>query len=241
MIEQIDTDLFLEELYEKFNFKSDFLFKGLDPDERRYFGDQMEQLIFRKHDLLYYEGGIPTGVYYLIDGKVKKYKDAFGSEKQILYIYRQGDLLGYHALLSGERHGDSCEAMEECVVGFISADTFNAMINAIPSLRMSVIKNLSHEFGVLSNTISLQAQKSQKVRLAVFLLILERRFNPSMMPDQGIEISRDNLANIAGTSRESLGRTLKEFKENGFIRVRRRKIYISDQESLIELIYNAMH
>lgn len=233
---QISAPDKFEKLYSKFDFHCNFLFKGLRPEEREYIEESMETMYFRKNSLIFHEGGIPTGIYFIRRGRVKKYKSTFNGQTQIFYIYKEGDLLGYHSLLCEERYGDSCEAIDDCEVGFISSDIFDVLITAIPTFRMSIIKNMSHEFGVMANTISLLAQKSQAVRLANFLLVFENRFNVQNRKEYGIDLSRDDLSNVIGTTRESLGRTLKQFREENLIRVEDRKIHIADANRLYELI-----
>jgi len=51
---------------------------------------------------------------------------------------------------------------------FISKDNFLKLLQDLPSLKDAFIKNMSHEFGVLANTIAVLAQKDQNTRLAIF-------------------------------------------------------------------------
>ena len=95
---------------------------------------------------------------------------------------------------------------------------------------------MSHEFGVLVNTITVLAQKSLRVRFALYLLILDHRFNLDLSENCGITISREDLANIIGTARESLGKLLKEFREEGFISVKKRTIFVEKHQHLYELV-----
>jgi len=227
---------FLNTLCDKFDFKSNFLYNNLSLKEINQIKNSMENVTFRKKDLLFYEGGIPTGVYFIEEGRAKKYKTLFKGEKQIFYIYKKGDLLGYHALLCEERNVDSCEALESCEIKFISSERFFNLLNSIPTFRANIIKNMSHEFGVMANIMALLAQKSQAVRLAVFLLLFHNRFNINNEHKFGLELPREDFANVVGTSRERLARLLKDFKENNWIYVEQKKIYIRDMASLINVV-----
>jgi CRP-like cAMP-binding protein len=186
--------------------------------------------------MLFYEGGIPTGIYQIKNGKSKKFKRGFTGDEQIFYIYTSDDVLGYHALLGQERYQDSCEALEDLKVNFIAKDDFLKLLQEIPALQQKVIKNISHEFGVLANIITVLAQKNQNARLALFLLLLENRFNRNSLTVKGIDLTRDDLANLIGTSQESLGRSLKQFKEQGAIIIDKRNIYIKDRGQLEQLL-----
>lgn len=83
--------------------------------------------------------------------------------------------------------------MTDLAVKFISKDQFLLLQKKIPSFQGAIIRNISHEFGVLANTIALIAQKSLINRLIVFLLILNDRFD-----NNGIKMSRQDLANLVG-------------------------------------------
>ncbi len=214
----------------KFDFESDKIISALDTDERNLLLNHAEKLSFKKGKLLFYEGGIPTGVFIIDSGKAKIYKTGLDGKDQIFYIYRSGDILGYHALLCNEQYEDACETLEPCHISVISASNFNKLMEDIPKLRALLIQNMSHEFGVLVNTITVLAQKPLRERLALYLLVLNNRYDNSI-----IEIPRDDLANLIGTARESLGRLLKEFKEENLISINGRKIEIVNEKKLLHI------
>lgn len=214
----------------KFDFESDKLLSSLTASERSIFFEHTENLIFKKGKLIFYEGGIPTGVFLVEKGRAKIYKTGLDGKDQIFYIYKAGDLLGYHALLCEEQYEDSCEALEDCEISFISKTNFQKILSKTSNLNQLLIQNMSHEFGVLVNTITVLAQKPLRERLALWLLILYEKYDQ----DQ-IFLSREDLANLIGTARESLGRLLKEFKEENLIEINRRSIFCLETEKLLRI------
>lgn len=226
----------MKNFFRQFDFQSNLIFNNLSEEEIELIDQFTEPISIKKGNSLFYEDGIPTGIFQIIKGRAKKFKRGFKGQEQIFYIYKSGDVLGYHALLGKERYQDSCQALEDLDVNFISKENFLYLMDEIPSLRQSLIKNISHEFGVLANTIALLAQKDQNTRLAIFLLVLENRFENEHENPSGIDISRDDLANLLGTSRESLGRSLKQFKDKGLIEIVKRTIYIKNKIQLLDLV-----
>jgi len=105
----------------------------------------------------------------------------------------------------------------------------------IARLKLLLIQNMSHEFGVLVNTITILAQKSLRSRLAIYLLLLHERYYDQESETGKINLPREDLANIIGTARESLGRLLKEFREDKLISVDKRTIEIRDFDKLRQL------
>jgi CRP-like cAMP-binding protein len=225
----------MRNLYSQFDFQSELLFEALTSDEKKLVYDIMEPLTIKKGSLLFYEEGVPTGIFQIKKGKAKKFKRGFSGTEQIFYIYTSGDVLGYHALFGEERYQDSCEALEDLEVNFIAKDVFFQLLQDIPALQRTFIKNIGHEFGVLANIIAVLAQKNLNARLAINLLILENRFQKHYKAC-GIDLTREDLANIIGTSPESLGRSLKQFKDEGIIEVDKRVIYIKNKEKLFQLL-----
>ncbi|OBX25223.1 CRP-like cAMP-binding protein [Gelidibacter algens] len=225
----------MKNFYPKFDFQSDRLFEALATEEKKLVDAAMEPLIIKKGSLLFYEDGVPTGIFQIKKGKAKKFKRSFSGSEQIFYIYTPNDVLGYHALFGEERYQDSCEALEDLEVNFIAKDVFFQLLKDIPTLQRTFIKNIGHEFGVLANIIAVLAQKNLNARLAINLLILENRFQKHYKAG-GIDLTREDLANIIGTSPESLGRSLKQFKEEGIIEVDKRLIYIKNKEQILQLL-----
>ena len=225
----------MKNFFSQFDFQSELLFEALTSDEKKLVYDAMEPLIIKKGSLLFYEEGVPTGIFQIKRGKAKKIKRGFSGTEQIFYIYTTGDVLGYHALFGEERYQDSCEALEDLEVNFIAKDVFFQLLVDIPALQRTFIKNIGHEFGVLANIIAVLAQKNLNARLAINLLILENRFRKHYKVS-GIDLTREDLANIIGTSPESLGRSLKQFKDEGIIEIDKRVIYIKNTEQIFQLL-----
>jgi CRP-like cAMP-binding protein len=225
----------MKNFYSQFDFQSELLFEVLTSEEKKIVYNSMEPLIIKKGSLLFYEEGVPTGIFQIKKGKAKKFKRGFSGTEQIFYIYTTGDVLGYHALFGEERYQDSCEALEDMEVNFIAKDVFLKLLQDIPTLQRTFIKNIGHEFGVLANIITVLAQKNLNARLAINLLILENRFQKPYK-EGGIDLTREDLANIIGTSPESLGRSLKQFKDEGIIEVDKRIIYIKNKNQIFQLL-----
>ncbi len=216
----------------KFEFQSEKILSSLSEGQKEKFLDASEKLIFKRGKLIFYEGGIPTGAFFILSGRAKIYKTGLDGKDQIFYIYKSGDLLGYHALLCNENYEDACEALENCEILFVSKPNFLQLLKKIPELNMLLLQNMSHEFGVLVNTITILAQKPLREKLAIYLLILKNRYLDESNPKGQITLPREDLANIIGTARESLGRLLKDFKEEGLIKIEAKAIELLEVEKL---------
>jgi len=222
---------------EKFIFKSDSAFIGLPENVKEDFLKQMIVKHFKKGQPVFTEGTYPSGIYFVVKGKVKKYKTLNDGKEQIIYLYTEGELLGYAAFLSEERYPDSAATLTESSIGFISKEELVRLLHQHNELSKMLLKNLSHEFGVMVNFIAIFTHKSVRERVALALLILKEKFTDSVNEKNEVQIdlTREDLANIVGTAVETLVRLLHDFKEEALIQTEGRKIIIKDKHKLLEI------
>jgi CRP-like cAMP-binding protein len=196
--------------------------------------------IYKKGETIFREGTVPAGIFYLKSGKAKKYKIDKEGREQIIYVANSGELIGYHAVLSDDRYTDSAATLEESVISFISKSDFLQAIEQSAVLSKRLLKTLSHEFTVFANSLALFAQRSVKERLALQLVVLREKYKRDFQEGMLVEInmSREDLANIVGTARENVVRILTEFKEEGVLETRGRKIVIRDVKRLVQIANN---
>ncbi|GGA94657.1 Crp/Fnr family transcriptional regulator [Puia dinghuensis] len=222
---------------DKWNFKSHSILEDLPLDEAKPITEHMHDQPCHKGEIIFREGAVPSGIFFIRKGKVKKYKiDTQGGE-QIIYIANTGELIGYHALLSEERYPDSASVLEDSIIAFVPKEDFLQVLNNSKVLSQRLLKLLSHEFTVLANSVTFFARRSVRERLATQLVVMREKYKENYEPGMDVEInlSRDDLASMAGTARENVVRILKEFKEDGSIETRGRKIIVKDVHKLLKI------
>ncbi len=222
---------------DKWDFKSESILADLPKDDIVILFSHQTEQVYRKGEIIFREGAYPAGIFYVISGKVKKYKLDREGKEHIIYVANTGELLGYHAILSDDRYPDSAAAIEESRIAFIPREDFLKALDQSDELSRRLLKTLSHEFAVLANSLSLIAQKSVRERLAIQLIVLREKYKVNFMPGMPVEInmSRDDLASLVGTARENVVRILSEFKESGILETKGRKIIVHDVNKLIEI------
>lgn len=223
-------------LIEKFTSKSDYIFKNIPVDILQNIEDHMVDRTFRKGQNIFLEGLFPSGIFYLKEGLVKKYKTDHTGKEHILYLCAPGELLGYPAVLCHEAYPDSAAAIESSKLGFISRDLFIKALSDSTELMFNVLSSLSHEFGVMVNSVTVFAGMTVRERLALNLLLLAEKFK-KIRPVDPVEIllSREDLANMVGTATETVVRLLQEFRKSGIIELSGKKILILKPKELIEI------
>ncbi|HEY9047109.1 MAG TPA: Crp/Fnr family transcriptional regulator [Ohtaekwangia sp.] len=223
-------------LSENFRLKTDQLFEGLTPEEQESLMGSGVTHVYKKGEVIFREGGIPSGIFYVKSGRVKKYKTTAKGGEQVFYLCCEGELLGYHALLGEELYPDSAATIEEAQITFIPKDNFLRVLRNSTSLSNALLKALGHEFSLFINSITNLATKSVRERLAFNLLILDEKFKSSHQSAAGSQIilSRTDLANMVGTAKETLVRLLQEFKQAGLIEKTDKTICIINRKGIIK-------
>src|SRR6478609_2886030 len=153
--------------FDQYNFNSDSILDDLPEEDLSLLKRNMVTHIYKKGEILFREGSYPTGIYYIAKGKVKKYKTDKEGREQIFYVCKSGELLGYHALISEEHYPDSSSTLEESTISFIPKDDFLKAMQVSSVLSNRLLRCMSHEFGVLVNSITVFAQRTVRERLAL--------------------------------------------------------------------------
>lgn len=222
---------------DKWDFKGESILAGLQPGDLELLTAHKSEHIYKKNDILFREGTYPSGIFYISKGKVKKYKVDKEGKEQIVYLASTGQLIGYHAILSEDRYPDSAAVMEESLIAFIPKEDFLAVLERSPVLNNRLLKTLSHEFAVLTNSLTMFALKSVRERLALQLIVIREKYKENFVEGAAVEIniSREDLASLVGTARENVIRILAEFKENGILETQGRKIIVKNVKELIKI------
>jgi len=220
---------------DKWDFKSESILTDLPPEDFALLTAHQTEQVYKKGEIIFREGAYPSGIFYIKNGKAKKYKMDNDDREQIIYVADTGELIGYHAILSEDRYPDSAAALEESTIIFISKEDFLKVLQQSDTLSKRLLKTLSHEFAVLINGLTLFAQRSVRERLALQLVVLREKYKVDFQPGMPVEInlSRDDLASLVGTARENVVRILTEFKEKGILKTKGRKIIVEDVKKLV--------
>ena len=181
---------------------------------------------YRKKQRIYAEGNHPHSLYYLNSGKIRTYKINENGKELTISLFNAGDFFGYNALLENTVYKESAETLEESEVSIIGREDFEILINNNKGVAHKFIKLLAHNVTEKEEQLISIAYNSLRKRVADAIITLSKKYKKEENPDFLIHISREDLAHIAGTTTESLIRTLSDFKgeklieaEAGYVKV----------------------
>ena len=207
----------------------------LSKEDYNKYIEAKKTVFFNKGEALFEEGSNVDGIYFIENGTAKLYKLGFNRKEQILRFIKEGDIIGYRALLIGEAYQATAEAMSDLQAIFIPSDVFLHLLEVDSQLSYTMLQKISFELGESSNTVTFLAQKTVRERLAEVLLLLEQKLGTDPEGFIKISLTREEIANLIGTATESAIRLISEFKQDEYIAVEGRNIKILNHEKLKKL------
>lgn len=191
---------------------------------------------YKKKQLIYSEGNHPNCLYYIIKGKVKVSVSNEDGKELVTDLYNTGDFLGYVALLEGSVYQDTAKALEETELAVIPKSDFDELMAKNKEITGTFIKLLAKNVTLKEKQLLGIAYNSLRKKVAEALLLLLHKYRPEDDDKFAIDINREILAAIAGTAKESLIRTLGDFRNEKLIDITDGKIVILNQHKLEHLV-----
>ncbi len=190
--------------------------------------------IYKKGQIIFNEGNKPAGVYCVNKGKIKIFQTGEEGKEQILRLAKEGDILGYRSLISGEVYAGTAAVLEDATVCFIPKRTFFDFLNTNARLSTQMMQLLSHDLKKAEERLTGLAQKPVRERMAEALLMLQEFFGTDKNGIISTVISREDIANIVGTATETAIRILSEFKNENLIELIGKRIKVINQQGLLK-------
>ena len=191
---------------------------------------------YKKKQAIYTEGNHPNRLYYIKKGKVKTIKINDAGKELTVGLFAEGDFFGYNALLEETVYKETAEAIEEVEIAIIPREDFENLLHTNREVMQKFIKLLAKNVTEKENQLLGLAYNSLRKRVADALLSLQKKYQKDNLEEFSIHISREDLANIAGTATESLIRTLSDFKSEHLIEIKNGNITIINQKKLTEML-----
>ena len=202
-------------------------FSGLSTAEL----DSVKGLIFEmqaeRGEFILLEGEPADALYIVVSGIVKVFKTSAEGKEQILQLIRPGDSFNDVPIFDGGANPASAQAMGPVVLYSIKKSDIHSILRNHPQVALNVAQVLSQK---LRNLVSLVEDLSFKHVTARLAKILLEYAGDGSAPRQ--RLTQQEMAAIAGTAREIIGRSLKELEGEGVIRLDHHRIVITDKEAL---------
>ena len=209
------------------------LFKGLPDDQL----DAIRQIAVEKHynkgQTIFTEGDETTGLFVVVDGRIKIYKVSSEGKEQILHIFEAGQSFGEVTVFTGQQLPANAQTLAKSRLLLFPRSAFVGLVTANPSLALNLLAIMSKKLRQFAAQIENLSLKEIPARLASYLIYLAE--------EQGsgdtvtLNVSKGQLASLLGTIPETLSRIFAKLSGQNLIRVEGPKITLLDLQGIEDL------
>lgn len=190
--------------------------------------------VYKKRQVVFYEGHMPHGLFIVCRGRVKVFKSDHRGHQLTMRIAGTGDLLGYRALIARQPYSATAEALEEATLSYVDETAFRSLLDKHNLLALKLMAHLAEDVRQAEDKARDMAMKSSHERLAELLLVLHAAGGGKDQAGGVINVpyTRLDLAELAGLAQETVIRLLAEMEEKKVIATKGRSITILNQKAL---------
>lgn len=191
---------------------------------------------FSSKAVIYEEGQLPRHLYFVISGEVKIFQtNDFGKELTI-NLLKEGDFFGHLPLLSDKAYENSASCISDCCLRIIPKTDFTLLLYNNKDFAAKFIKLVSNRVLETEKKMIDLAYSSVRKKVANSLVHFAKNLGLEESEKIVIKTTREELAALAGTAKETLIRTISDFKSEGLVSVDGKNIIINDLEELEDLM-----
>ena len=215
------------------------IFSSLDSSELTEIIEKMNHKRVNKNDVVFLEGEKAKTLYFLNVGKIKIYKYTKDGKEQILHILSEGDFFGELNLLKESKYRFNAKAIEESKICTLSKENFKEILLYKPEIAIKILEIMGERLSDVESLAQNLATNDIDARIAFLLKELSDKYGKNNEGNLviNLHLTREDMANYVGITRETISRKLKKFEEEGIIKiVGTKKIIIIDNEKLEEYI-----
>lgn len=215
------------------------LFEGVPPE-----GYEIAEQAFRTISLrprqTVFEAGDPGHALYLIrSGKVKiSHRNLDGREKVLAYL-NPGEIFGEMSLVDDEPRSATATAVEDTVIHALYLEEYWGLVRRFPQVAHNLARIIARRLREMNHEVEVLTFEEARGKVAYALLKLYRhRYGEETAHGRSMPLTHRELADLAGTSRETATRVLGQFQELGLVAFGSRLVEVRDPAGLENVLYD---
>jgi CRP-like cAMP-binding protein len=214
------------------------LFAPLPSIERAALARRMVRRTHERDDYLFFEGDRAAWLFFVARGRVKMIKHSESGRETILATFGPGDVVGEVGVLAGDIYPATAQALEPTVTLALPRDEYAALVQDHPGLAWALIVELGRRLQRAHERIRSLAVEKVERRVARVLLRMASTTGERL---QGgavritVQLTRQDLADMAGTVVETAIRTMSKFQKQGLVDTRDGYIVLLDPHKLVAI------
>lgn len=210
------------------------LFKNLDINIKKRLALFLRIEEYKKNNIIFMEGEVGKGVYFVIEGRIRLFKTSYEGKEVTINIISEGSTFAEVTMFSGFNYPVTAMSMERSKVAYISNNDLEKLIVEDGKLALSLIKDLNQKLYTSQFRVKEMALDNVNSRLCKYLMDLSLKYGKKKNNyiEININVSKSEIGNIIGASRETVSRVLTDLKNEDIIEIKGKKIIIMSLESL---------
>lgn len=214
------------------------LFRVMDAEQIHRIESASSTHRLRRGDVVYGPGDASNCVYVIVSGRVKVCQPAHDGKLSIIAIIEQGDVFGEMALVESENRQEHAEAVENTVLLQIPVPELQRVMTMNPHSILELARLVAARRRRTERRLRNLLFHSNRERLIHLLMELLEFYGRKTETgyDLDIKLSHQEMANIIGSTRETVTVVLGELQREGLVQIARRRVHILDAESLAKQV-----
>ncbi len=208
-------------------------FASLTKEEKDFLSRESIMRAFSRQERIFTEDAPAEGFYLLSAGLAKIFHLTADGREIILHLVRPGATLGESAVFQRGTFPASASALEESRAIFMPSAAVMKLVRQNPSFAEAMLSVLALRIRLLTRKIEAQGGREALARLAAY--IAHRMILGKRKEHVRLELSREDLAQMLGTARETLSRAMARLTRQGIVRVKGRDVEVLDAVALEEI------
>ncbi len=193
---------------------------------------------FPTETVLFQEGDAGDALYVLSAGLVKLSKVDLGGHEKTLALLQPPEFFGEMALLGEATRSATAITLAPVTAYLLFRDDFQRLMAEYPTISLNLTTTLAERLRGMDDEAQVLSYKDAQGRVAYVLL---RLYRAGVIEFEGgralVRLTHQDLANLAGTSRETVTRALKALEAEGVIETRPKEVFLVDPDGLEEVLH----
>ncbi|MFD1037702.1 Crp/Fnr family transcriptional regulator [Virgibacillus byunsanensis] len=225
----------IKDLLQKFT-----LFKDLSDFEMEPILDLANHRLYRHGTHIFMQGDPLTNVYFIDQGKVKIYKTDFHGKEQIVNVLQPGDMFPHLGFFRQDDYPAHSEVIEDAVLIYIPIQSFENFLITHPEICVKLFRVLGEKMVDLQQRLEQKILHNTYEQIIMLLLRLAKDYGHETKNEHirvTTQFTNRELANMIGSSRETVSRTLTQLKKKNLINTDKSGFLVLDTDALEDELF----
>jgi len=205
------------------------LFSQLAPSDLERVSEISRERAYPRNSVILFEDDPGDALYVVAQGQVKVVLIGEDGREVILSVMGEGEFFGEMALVDDEPRSAHVIAMEDSTLLVLRREDFQGILKQTPGIALALLRELSRRLRRVDEKVGSLVLLDVNGRVAQLLLELADEAGSERITRR---LTHHTIAQMIGSSRETVSRTMRELVDKGYIEVSRREIVIRDRTAL---------